>query len=72
MTSGSAAAALARLKGDQAFRSIAADRAGLAALGMRLDMAARASLTRDLVTKVRTDRRFAPVLQGLMRLALSR
>ncbi len=64
--------AIDRLRSDQAMLSIASSRSRLVAVGTRLDIAARATLTQGLVEKVRTDRRFAPALQCLVRIALGR
>lgn len=66
-----AAVALERLRADQAVRAAEARRAQLAAVGLRLDMAGRAFLTRELAGRVRGDARFAPVLRGLMRMSLT-
>ena len=63
-------AARARLLGDQALRPLAEDRARLRILSERLDRAGRAALTQHLASRVRTDRRFAPVLGELFRMAL--
>lgn len=65
-----AAVALRRLRRDQAVRSIDADRLRLATLGMRLDVAGRGVLTRELSSRIRTEPRFVPALRGLMRLSL--
>ena len=67
---GSATVALSRLRSDRECRRLASSRANLDAVGQRLEMAARAVLTQGLVERMRTDRRFAPALQGLMRISL--
>lgn len=65
-----AGAARARLMADQALRPVIEDRARLAVLADRLDRAGRTALTQHLAGRVRTDRRFAPVLGRLFRMAL--
>ena len=45
-------------------------RARLAILSDRLDYAARTTITQTLTVRARTDRRFAPVLGTLFRMAL--
>ena len=69
-TPGSAGAARDRLLHDQALRPIAESRARLLILAERLDRAGRVVLTQHLAARVRTDRRFAPVLGDLFRMAL--
>ena len=74
MTSGppsrSADAARTRLLQDQARRPLAEDRARLLMLSERLDRAARTVLAQHLAARVGRDRRFAPVLGDLLRIAL--
>lgn len=65
-----AGAARARLVADKALRPVIEDRARLAVLADRLDRAGRSALTQQLAGRVRTDRRFAPVLGRLFRMAL--
>lgn len=59
-----------RLLGDQAARPINEQRARLHILAQRLDRAGRTLITMDLAVRVRTDRRFAPLLGRLFRMAL--
>ena len=66
-----ASVALERLRVDQAVRAGEVLRARLSAVSLRLDMAGRAFLTRELSGRVRGDARFAPVLRGLMRMSLN-
>jgi len=66
----SAGAARARLVADKAMRPLDEDRTRLVILGDRLDRAGRVALTQQLASRVRTDRRFAPVLGRLFRMAL--
>lgn len=66
----SAQAARDRLLSDQATRPINEQRARLGILAERLDRAGRAAITQDLAVRVRTDRRFAPVLGTLFQMAL--
>lgn len=69
-TPDSAGAARARLVADKAMRPLDEDRTRLVVLSDRLDRAGRAALTQQLAGRVRTDRRFAPVLGRLFRMAL--
>jgi len=62
--------ARARLLADKAARPVADQRARLAILSDRLDYAARTTITQTLTVRARTDRRFAPVLGTLFRMAL--
>ncbi len=71
MTS-SAQAARDRLLSDQATRPINDQRARLHILAARLDRAMRGTITQDLAVRVRTDRRFVPVLGTLFQMALDR
>ena len=63
-------AARARLLGDQAARPINEQRAQLAILAQRLDRAARILVTQDLVVRIRSDQRFAPLLGRLFQMSL--
>lgn len=66
----SAEAARDRLLCDQAMRPVADQRARLNILAERLDYAGRTAITQHLAVRVGTDRRFAPVLGTLFRMAL--
>lgn len=66
----SAKAARDRLLSDQATRPINEQRAQLQILAQRLDRAGRLAITQDLAVRVRTDRRFAPMLGKLFRMSL--
>jgi hypothetical protein len=65
-----AEAARDRLLSDQATRPINEQRAKLQILAQRLDRAGRLAITQDLAVRVRTDRRFAPMLGKLFRMSL--
>jgi len=65
-----AQAARDRLLSDQATRPINEQRAKLQILAQRLDRAGRLAITQDLAVRVRTDRRFAPMLGKLFRMSL--
>ena len=65
-----AQAARNRLLSDQATRPINDQRARFAILASRLDRAGRIAITQDLVIRIRTDRRFAPLLGKLFQMAL--
>ena len=69
-TSRSAQAARDRLLSDQATRPINDGRARLNILAERLERASRSVITQDLAVRVRTDRRFAPLLGKLFQKAL--
>lgn len=66
----SAEAARARLLGDRAIRPVNDRRARLNVLAERLDHAGRNVITLHLADRVRTDRRLAPLLGQLFRMAL--
>lgn len=66
----SADAARARLLGDRVIRPLNDQRAKLAILAERLDQAGRHAVTQHLADRVRTDRRLAPLLGQLFRMAL--
>ena len=66
----SAQAARDRLLSDQATRPINEQRARLHILAERLDRAGRSAIMQDLAVRVRTDRRFAPLLGKLFQTAL--
>ena len=66
----SAQAARDRLLSDQATRPINEQRARLNILAERLERASRSAITQDLAVRVRTDRRFAPLLGKLFQKAL--
>lgn len=70
-TSRSAQAARDRLLTDQATRPVNEQRARLDILAQRLDRAGRIAITQDLAVRVRTDRRFAPMLGTLFQMALN-
>ncbi len=70
-TSRSAEAARDRLLTDQATRPVNEQRARLNILAQRLDRAGRIAITQDLAVRVRTDRRFAPMLGTLFQMALN-
>lgn len=70
-TSRSAQAARDRLLTDQATRPVNEQRARLNILAQRLDRAGRIAITQDLAVRVRTDRRFAPMLGTLFQMALN-
>ncbi len=70
LTPRSAQAARDRLLSDQATRPINEQRARLSILAQRLDRAGRSAITQDLAVRVRTDRRFAPMLGTLFQMAL--
>ena len=59
-----------RLLSDQAARPLNEQRARLAILAQRLDRAGRTVITQDLAVRVRTDRRFAPLLGKLFQMSL--
>lgn len=63
--------ARARLLADRALGPVAAQRAALAILSRRLDAAGRSALMQTLAARVRTDRRFAPVVGRLVRMTLA-
>ena len=65
-----AAAARARLLSDQALRPIAEQRARLTIVAARLDRAARGAIMQSLASRVKTDRRFAPLFSQLIQMAL--
>ena len=65
-------AARARLLGDQALRPIAEQRARLSIVGARLDLAGRGAILQSLASRVKTDRRFAPLFKRLIDSALGR
>jgi len=67
----SAQAARERLLSDQAARPVNEQRARLNILAQRLDRAGRIAITQDLAVRVRTDRRFAPMLGTLFQMALN-
>ena len=69
-TQQTATLARARLLGDQAARPIADQRAQLNILAQRLDRAARTLVTQDLVVRIRSDQRFAPLLGRLFKMSL--
>ena len=71
-TSRTAQAARDRLLTDQAARPINEQRARLNILAERLERASRSAITQDLAVRVRTDRRFAPLLGKLFHMALDR
>ncbi len=60
-----------RLLTDQATRPVNEQRARLDILAQRLDRAGRIAITQDLAVRVRTDRRFAPMLGTLFQMALN-
>ena len=62
--------ARARLPGDQAARPVNEQRAELNILAQRLDRAARTLVTQDLVVRIRSDQRFAPLLGRLFQMSL--
>ncbi len=66
----SAAAARERLLHDQTTRPLVDQRARLTILAERLNRAARGAMTDHLFERVRTDRRFAPVLRRLVQMTL--
>lgn len=66
----SASLARTRLLGDRAMRPVAEQRVQLGILSDRLERAARSAMTQHLSVKVRSDRRFAPMLGRLMRMSL--
>ncbi len=66
-----AEAARDRLLADQATRPVNEQRARLDILAQRLDRAGRIAITQDLAVRVRTDRRFAPMLGTLFQMALN-
>jgi hypothetical protein len=59
-----------RLLNDQAFAPIAEQRARLSIVGSRLDLAGRGAIMQSLASRVRTDRRFAPLFKRLIDVAL--
>jgi hypothetical protein len=63
-------AARARLLGDQALRPIAEQRARLNIVACRLDQAGRGAIMQSLASRVKTDRRFAPLFRKLIQMAL--
>lgn len=65
-----AATARQRLLTDRATRPLNEQRARLATLADRLDRAVRNAILPDLVVRVRTDRRYAPLLGKLFQMAL--
>lgn len=67
-----AEAARARLLSDQALRPIAEQRARLSIITARLDRAARGAIMQSLASRVKTDRRFAPLFSQLIQMALER
>ena len=69
-TARSAQAARDRLLSDQAIRPINEQRVRLQILAQRLDRAGRNAIMQDLAVRVRTDRRFAPLLGKLFQTAL--
>lgn len=60
-----------RLLADQATRPVNEQRARLDILAQRLDRAGRIAITQDLAVRVRTDRRFTPMLGTLFQMALN-
>lgn len=56
-----------RLLEDQAWRPVAEKRAALAILARRLEQASRTTLTQLLAARVKSDPRYMPVLQKLLR-----
>lgn len=63
-------AARARLLSDQALRPIAEQRARLSIVASRLDRAGRGAIMQSLASRVKTDRRFAPLFSQLIQMAL--
>jgi len=63
----SGTAARDRLLEDQAWRPVAEKRAALAILSRRLEQASRTTLTQLLAARVKSDPRYMPVLQKLLR-----
>src|SRR5207253_658909 len=63
-------AARARLLSDQVLRPIAEQRARLSIVASRLDRAGRGAIMQSLASRVKTDRRFAPLFRQLIQMAL--
>ena len=62
--------ARSRLRGDQALGPLAEQRAQLEILTARLEQAGRGALMQALASRMRKDRRFAPVFGQLVRMTL--